>query len=55
MIIPSTLIIKHTYKLTNDAWIVRDDGALIPNDPGNRDYQEYLAWVAKGNVATPKG
>jgi hypothetical protein len=29
------------------------DGAFIPNDPANRDYQEYLVWVAAGNKADP--
>lgn len=29
------------------------DGAIIPADSGNRDYQEYLAWSALGNTALP--
>lgn len=30
-----------------------EDGAMIPMDDANRDYQDYLAWVAAGNAATP--
>jgi hypothetical protein len=26
------------------------DGAFVPFDPANRDYQEYLAWLDAGNT-----
>lgn len=26
------------------------DSAFIPMDNGNKDYQEYLAWVEEGNT-----
>lgn len=34
--------------------LVRSDGAYVPLDLGNMDYQAFLAWVAEGNPA-PEG
>ena len=42
------------YQLTTGTSIIRlSDGAFIPNDPGNRDYREYLDWLAAGNTPEP--
>lgn len=42
------------YKLTLSDSIQRlADGVSIPTDTGNRDYQEYLAWIAAGNTPEP--
>jgi hypothetical protein len=49
------------YKLINDietnspANVVKrlTDGASIPFDPANTDYQEYLKWIAEGNEPLP--
>ena len=42
-----------TYTM-GDGGVIRDvDGASIPPDDRNRDWCEYLEWVADGNTPTP--
>jgi hypothetical protein len=45
------------YQLVEDSLIVKrlSDNACIPLDPANRDYQEYLEWLAEGNEPLPAG
>jgi hypothetical protein len=45
-----------TYTLGSDqTYVVRSDGAFIPNSDGNKDWNDYQAWLAEGNtpVAAP--
>ena len=42
------------YKLMTKEGVLRTtDGAQIPFDSANTDYQQYLAWVAEGNTPEP--
>lgn len=44
-----------TYQLIaeGDMILRLEDNAWIPTDPGNRDYQAYLAWLDEGNIPEP--
>lgn len=42
------------YKLLDNDYILRkSDGAYIPTDAANSDYQAYLMWIEDGNVPEP--
>lgn len=42
------------YKIARDNLVIRNkDNASIPNEPGNADWQAYMAWVAAGGVPDP--
>lgn len=42
------------FKLSQDGVIRKFDGASIPNSSDNRDWIEYLGWVAEGNTPDPE-
>ena len=42
------------YKLSHSGAIANlEDQTWIPADPGNAEYQRYLAWLAAGNTPAP--
>ena len=45
---------KVGFNQTTSTSVIRlTDGACIPYDPDNTDYQAYLKWVAEGNTPYP--
>ena len=34
--------------------VIRNDGACIPADEANRDWQKYLKWCEQGGIADPE-
>lgn len=47
-----------SYKLCKDSDVIKKTDAQgfvwwVPNDPGNRDRQDYEAWLAQGNTPEP--
>lgn len=44
----------YTLQATSATGVIRDaDGATVPDDPRNADWQAYQAWLAAGNTPTP--
>lgn len=55
---PATVSITYTYQAPllpgGQGFIIRsNDGAFIPCNLENVDYQAFLAWLAAGNAAPP--
>ena len=49
-----TQIWNYLFNKVDDRMVRRDeDGAFIPFDDANTDYQAYKAWLAEGNEPNP--
>jgi hypothetical protein len=51
---PTYKIISNLFEESN--YIERDDNGskcIIPPDPANSDYQQYLKWLGEGNTPLP--
>jgi hypothetical protein len=53
-LLPTFVFASGVYQLTSGTSIIREsDGAWIPADPANSDYQTYEAWKLAGNTPDP--
>jgi hypothetical protein len=48
-----TYKITKSFELGTQTGLLRSDGIWIPIAPGNKDYEEYLEWLAEGNEPQP--
>lgn len=46
-------LIKNIFGVESNSVRRVSDGACIPFDLANTDYQEYLTWIAEGNEPLP--
>lgn len=47
-------LVKASAMMGGDDYIQRkEDGAFIPPEPANTDYQAYLKWLDEGNEPLP--
>jgi hypothetical protein len=45
--------VTYTFANAEGTAVIRNDGAVIPNDPDNADWIAYQEWVALGGVTMP--
>ena len=47
-------LVKNFYTKVDEKMVIRlSDNAYIPISDDNTDYQEYLKWLAEGNIPEP--